>query len=131
MVMPGIDAVRCFSRVITAETSSRRSPRGFSVITSRPTLVVGLTEPAPITETTPITSGSAWIAAAAAICRLCISAKETSGPASVTAVIDAVSCSGKKPFGATTYMNSVSATVANVTSRVARWCCSTNSSVRW
>ena len=83
-----------------------------------------------MTETTPITSGSAWIAAAALICRLCISAKETSGPASVTAVIEAVSCSGKKPFGATTYMNRVSAMVANVTTMVARWCCSTNSSVR-
>ena len=103
MVMPGIDAVRCFSRSITTEMSSCRSPRGRSVITRRPTLVVGLTEPAPITETTPTTSGSAWIAAAAAACRLCISAKETSGPASVTAVIDAVSCSGKKPFGAITY----------------------------
>ena len=54
---------------ITAETSSRRSPRGFSVITRRPTLVVGLTDPAPITETTPVTSGSALIASAALLCR--------------------------------------------------------------
>ena len=102
MVMPGIDAVSCFSRAITAETSARRSPRGFNVITSRPTLVVGLTDPAPITETTPVTSGSDLIAFAAWVCRLCISAKETSGPASVTAVIEAVSCSGRKPLGATT-----------------------------
>ena len=115
---------------MTAETSSRRSPRGFSVMTRRPTLVVGLTEPAPITETTPITSGSAWIAAAAAVCRLCISAKETSGPASVTAVIEPVSCSGRKPFGATTYRTSVATMVANVTTSVARWRCSTHSSVR-
>ena len=35
------------------------------------------------------TSGSAWIAAATCACRLCISANETSGPASVTAVIEA------------------------------------------
>ncbi len=100
--MPGIDAVRSFRRTITAETSSLRSPRGFSVITRRPTLVVGLTEPAPITETTPVTSGSAWIAAAALLCRACISANDTSGPAWVTAVIDAVSCNGRKPLGATT-----------------------------
>ena len=102
MVMPGIEAVRCFSLLTTTETSSCRSPRGLSVITRRPTLVVGLTDPAPITETTPTTSGSAWIAAAAVACRLCISAKETSAPASVTAVIEAVSCSGKNPLGATT-----------------------------
>ena len=111
--------------------SSRRSPRGFSVITRRPTLVVGLTAPAPITETTPTTSGSAWMAAAAAVCRLCISAKETSGPASVTAVIEAVSCSGRNPFGAITYSTKVKAMVPSVTSRVARWRCSTQSSVRW
>ena len=59
-----------FSRAMTTATSSRRSPRGFSVITSRPTLVVGLTEPAPITETTPVTSGSALIASAASVCRV-------------------------------------------------------------
>jgi hypothetical protein len=118
--MPGIDAVSCFRRATTAETSSRRSPRGFSVITRRPTLVVGLTDPAPITETTPTTSGSALIASAALVCRLCISAKETSAPAWVTAVIDAVSCKGRKPFGATTYRISVAASVARVTIIVAR-----------
>ncbi len=95
--MPGIDATFSFSRATTTETSSRLSPRGFNVITRRPTLVVGLTEPAPITETTPVTSGSALMASAAWVCRLCISAKETSGPAWVTAVIEAVSCNGRKP----------------------------------
>jgi len=65
-------------------------------------LVVGLTEPAPITETTPTMSGSARMASATCVCRACMSANETSGPASVTAVIEAVSCSGRKPFGATT-----------------------------
>ena len=92
--------------------------------------MVGLTEPAPITETTPTTSGSALIASAALVCRLCISANDTSAPASVTAVIDAVSCSGKKPFGAMTYRISVATMVAKVTSNVARWRCSTHSSVR-
>ena len=48
--MPGIDATFAFSRATTTETSSRRSPRGFKVITKRPTLVVGLTDPAPITR---------------------------------------------------------------------------------
>ena len=129
--MPGIEATFCFSLVTTTETSSRRSPRGFSVITRRPTLVVGLTEPAPITETTPVTSGSDWMMPAAVVCRCCISAKETSGPASVTAVIEAVSCSGKKPFGAITYRISVKAMVANVTSIVMRWCLRTHSKVRW
>ncbi|MGY4409221.1 hypothetical protein ACVWW4_000957 [Bradyrhizobium sp. LB7.1] len=71
-------------------------------MTSRPTLVVGLTEPAPMTETTPVTSGSVLMASAASPCRFCISANDTSAPASVTAVIEAVSWSGKKPFGATT-----------------------------
>ena len=37
-----------------------------------------------------------------ASCSRCISAKETSGPASVTAVTRPVSCSGRKPFGTTT-----------------------------
>ena len=92
--------------------------------------MVGLTEPAPITDTTPTTSGSALISAAALACRLCISTKETSGPASVTAVIDAVSCKGRKPLGAITYKTSVAARVANVTTNVARWCCNTQSSVR-
>src|SRR5213082_1908610 len=110
--MPGIEAVRIFRRATTTAISSRRSPRGFSVITRRPTLVVGLTEPAPITDTTPVTSGSFLMASAASVCRLCISAKDTSGPASVTAVIEAVSCSGRKPFGATMYMATIAATVA-------------------
>ena len=99
-------------------------------MTSLPTLVVALTEPAPTTETTPITSGSAWIALAASVCRLCISAKDTSAPASVTAVIELVSCSGRKPFGAITYMIRVRAMVANVTTRVMVRCCSTTSKVR-
>lgn len=89
--MPGIPDTRSFSRVTTALTSSRRSPRGFKVMTRRPTLVVGLTEPAPITETTPTTSGSALMASAASAWRFCISVNDTSGPASVTAVIEAVS----------------------------------------
>ena len=93
-------------------------------------MVVGLTEPAPITETTPITSGSALIASATLLCRLCISAKDTSGPAWVTAVIDAVSCKGRKPLGATTYMTSVATIVAKVTSSVARWRSSTHNSER-
>ena len=69
---------------------------------SRPALGVALSGVTPITETTPVTSGSALIASAALVCRLCISAKETSGPAWVTAVIEAVSCNGRKPLGATT-----------------------------
>ena len=128
--MPGIDLTLSLRRATTTETSSRRSPRGFSVITRRPTLVVGLTEPAPITETTPVTSGSALIASAALVCRLCISANETSGPAWVTAVMDAVSCKGRKPLGATTYSTSVATIVAKVTSMVARWRSSTHNSVR-
>ena len=130
MVRPGMPATRCLSRATTTATSSRRSPRGFSDMTSRPTLVVGLTEPAPMTETTPITSASFWMISAALPWRACISAKDTSGPASVTAVIEAVSCSGRKPLGAITYISRVAAMVANVTSSVARWRCSTHSSVR-
>ncbi len=65
-------------------------------MTRRPTLVVGLTEPAPITETTPTTSGSALMASAASAWRVCISVNDTSGPASVTAVIEAVSCKRQK-----------------------------------
>ncbi len=60
-------------------TPSRRWPSGFSVITRRPTLVVGLTEPEPITETTPTTSGSALMMPETAPGCRCISANETSG----------------------------------------------------
>ena len=44
--------------------------------------------------------------------------------------IDAVCGSGRKPFRAITYMNSVAAIVRNVTTSVARWRCSTHNSVR-
>mgnify|MGYP000598443348 CR=1 FL=1 len=38
----------------------------------------------------------------------------------VTAVIDAVSCNGRKPFGAIAYITSVATMVANVSASVAR-----------
>lgn len=109
---------------------SLRALRCLRLITSLPTLSVGFTVPAPITETTPVTSGSLWIVSMTAFCRLCISSNETAGPASVTALIAAVSCRGRKPFGATAYRISVAASVTNVTISVARWRCNTHSNVR-
>ena len=128
--MPGIDAVRCFSRAITTETSSRRSPRGFSVITSRPTLVVGLTEPAPITETTPITSGSALIASAACGLPALHLGKGNVGTGLGHRGDRGGVLQRQEALGRDTYRISVAAMVAKVTSSVARWRCSTHSSVR-
>jgi hypothetical protein len=66
---------------------------------SRPALGVVLSVLTPITETTPVTSGSARMTDSISPWRRSISSKETSVLASVTAVIRPVSCSGKKPFG--------------------------------
>ena len=65
-----------------------RLSRGFSVILRWPALGVGLMALTPTTVTTPSTSGSARNAVATVACRRSISAKETSGPASSTAVIE-------------------------------------------
>jgi hypothetical protein len=59
---------------------------------------MGLT---PITETTPLTSGSRRIASAASPCSRLSSLNDTSCPASITAVISPVSCGGRKPLGMT------------------------------
>ena len=83
-------------------TTALRSPRGFSVMARRPAFGVALSGLTPTTETTPVTSASWRILSATSFCSRCISANETSVPASVTAVIRPVSCSGRKPFGTTT-----------------------------
>jgi len=100
--MPGMPATLSFSRAMMAATRSSRSPRGFSVMAMRPALGVALSGLTPITETTLATSGSARMMASISACRRCISAKETSVPASVTAVICPVSCIGRKPLGMNT-----------------------------
>ena len=60
---------------------------------------VGLSALMPTTDTTPDTSVSLRMASATSFCSRSISAKETSGPASITAVTSPVSCNGRKPFG--------------------------------
>ena len=66
---------------------------------SRPALGVALSGLTPMTETTPVTSGSLRIALSTAACSRFISVNETSWPPSITAVIRPVSCSGRNPFG--------------------------------
>ncbi len=80
-------------------TTALRSPRGRSVIDMRPALGVALSGLTPTTEITPVTSGSCRTRSEISFCSRCISANDTSVPASVTAVIRPVSCSGRKPFG--------------------------------
>ena len=96
---PGIGATDAFSRPMISTTPARRSFRGFKVIVKRPAFGVGLTGLTPTIETTPVTSGSCRIAASASACKRCISVNDTSTPASDTAVIKLVSCSGRKPLG--------------------------------
>ena len=91
-----------FSRDMIVSITALRSPRGRSVIDMRPAFGVALSGLTPTTDTTPVTSGSCRTRSETSCCSRCISAKETSVPASVTAVIRPVSCSGRKPFGMTT-----------------------------
>ncbi len=98
-VIPGMPETAPFIRSTMASTRSGRSSRGFRLMTSRPALGVAFSVLTPITETTPATLGSVRIAASTCCWRRCISAKDTSVPASVTAVISPVSCNGRKPFG--------------------------------
>ena len=97
--MPGMPAIFSFSRATTASARTSRALRGFSVMVSLPALGVALTGLTPITETTPATAGSARTMSSTARWRRCISVKETSVPASVTAVMRPVSCKGRRPFG--------------------------------
>ena len=85
---PGMPATCSFSRPSSVSTLSRRSARGFSVMTTRPAFGVGLIEFVPTTETTPSTDGSARSALTTSLCRRCISVNETSGPVSVMATIE-------------------------------------------
>ena len=59
-----------------------------------------------------------------------MASKDTVGPASVMAWMKPVSCSGKKPLGMTIYITTVSTRVPTATSRVKRWCFSTQISSR-
>ena len=101
-VTPGMTPTLSFRRSMTAVTLDLRWSRGFRVILRWPALGVMLMALTPTTDTTPVTSGSVRMASAAASCRRTISLKETSGPASSTAVTSPVSCSGRKPLGTTT-----------------------------
>ena len=85
-----------------AVTPALRSSRGFKVIFRCPALGVGLSALTPTTETTPSTSASLRTTSTTLLCSRSISAKETSGPASMTAVMRPVSCDGRKPFGTIT-----------------------------
>ena len=100
--MPGMLATSSFSLSMIASTPDVRWSRAFKVICSRPALGVALSVLTPMTDTTPVTSGSARMTSTTSCSRRCMSPNEISVPASVTAVIRPVSCSGRKPFGITT-----------------------------
>ena len=84
---------------MTVVTGVLRWSRERSVMASRPAFGVALIGVTPMTETTPVTSGSLRIAFSTAACSRFISVKETSCPPSITAKMRPVSCSGRKPFG--------------------------------
>ena len=98
-VTPGMPATLACRRSTTWLTVARRASRGFRMIFRCPAFGVGLIELTPITVTTPSTSLSVRRALATVACSRCISAKETSGPASMTALTSPVSCGGRKPLG--------------------------------
>ena len=66
---------------------------------SRPAFGEAFIGDTPITDTTPVTSGSLRNAVSTVACSRFISANETSCPPSMTAMMRPVSCSGRKPFG--------------------------------
>ena len=100
--MPGTLRADSSSRAMIAGARSRRSLWGRRLISIRPLLSVVLAPSTPMNEDRLTTAGSARIRSASACCRSDIAAKETVCGASVTACNTALSCTGKKPFGAVT-----------------------------
>ena len=84
---------------MTAFTGAWRSSRERSVMASRPAFGVALIGVTPMTETTPVTSGSLRIAFSTVACSRFISVNEMSCPPSMTAKMRPVSCSGRNPLG--------------------------------
>ena len=80
-------------------TGVLRSSRERRVMASRPAFGEAFIGDTPITDTTPVTSGSLRIAVSTVACSRFISANETSCPPSMTATMRPVSCSGRNPFG--------------------------------
>ena len=105
-------------------TSLALTPRrasGFRLMRIRPLLSVTLVPSTPMNEDRLSTAGSCRITAASACCRAAIAGNEIVCDASEIPWMVPVSCTGKKPFGTTTYSITVSASVATATARVAGW----------
>ena len=105
-------------------TSTALTPRrasGFRVMRIRPLLMVTLVPSTPMNEDRLSTAGSFRITAARACCRAAIAGKEIVCAASEMPWMVPVSCTGKNPFGTTTYSRTVSPRVATATARVAGW----------
>ena len=127
--MPGMPAIAWASRAVTTATGSR-SWIGFRAMVSRPALAVALMAPAPISEVTPVTAGSAAMMSATWVCNAAKRGMEMLWDASVTATMTPVSWRGRKPLGTITYSQTVPPRVASASSSIARWWRSEVASVR-
>ncbi len=78
----------------------------------RPALAVVLTPSTPMNDERLATAGSCSTIAARRCWRSAIAANDTDSGASDTPRMTPVSCTGKKPFGTTTYRRNVAARVA-------------------
>ena len=87
----------------------------------RPLLTVTLVPSTPMNEERLSTAGSFRITAASACCRAAIAGNEIVCAASEMPWMVPVSCTGKKPFGTTTYSITVQPEVATATASVAGW----------
>jgi hypothetical protein len=109
--------------------SAFRSSRGLRLICKRPLLGVMFTPSTPMKDDRLATSSSFRISRARARWRSARARNDTDSGASEMPRITPVSCTGKKPLGATMYRRIVSTSVATVTSSVAVWCRRTQASV--
>ena len=130
MRMPASCRVSCCSRRMIAVASSRRWSRGRSEISIRPLFSVALVPSTPMNDDRSTTSRSRRIASASACCLPAIAPNEMSWAAYEMPWIRPVSCTGKKPFGISTYCTQVSPSVSRAMASVSVWCSSTQPSPR-
>jgi len=103
-------------------TSLALTPRrasGFRLMRIRPLLTVTFVPSTPMNEDRLSTAGSFRISEASACCSAAIAGNEIVCGASEMPWMVPVSCTGKNPFGTTTYSITVSPRVAAATARVA------------
>jgi len=119
--MPSTPARVGWSRRMTSVALTPRWASGFRLMRIRPLLTVTLVPSTPMNDDRLSTAGSFRITAARACCRAAIAGNEIVCDASEMPWIVPVSCTGKNPFGTTTYSITVSPRVATATARVAGW----------